>query len=47
MTSFLFGMAACAVLFQRLDVALVWSMAATLWGLLRELARMSKARAGK
>jgi hypothetical protein len=47
MTSFLFGMAACAVLFQRLDVALVWSMAAALWGLLRELARMSKARAGR
>lgn len=47
MTKFLMGMAVCAVLFQRLDVALVWSMAAALWGLLCELGRMSKARAGK
>ena len=47
MTSFLCGMAVCAVLFQCLDVALVWGMAAALWALLRELERMSKARAGR
>jgi hypothetical protein len=40
MTSFLAGMAVCAVLFQRFDVALAWAMAAALWALLSELRRL-------
>lgn len=47
MTSFLFGMAACAVLFQRLDVALAWGVAAALWALLSEMRRNGYGRAGR
>jgi hypothetical protein len=47
MTNFLAGMAVCAVLFQRLDVASVWFVAAALSSLLSDFRCGDKARAGK
>ncbi|MHC3750709.1 hypothetical protein ACYKDZ_17715 [Stutzerimonas stutzeri] len=46
MTNFIAGMAVCAVLFQRLDVAAVWFVAAALSLLISDF-RGAKARDGK
>lgn len=46
MTNFIAGMAVCAVLFQRFDVAAVWFVAAALSSLISDFFG-AKARAGK